>query len=172
MTSEPDKHNDDPHGDYRALAMAVGHTIVQWALIESQLDNWAILIFHDCGGKALAEKGALPREYKRKATFLRQCFRDLAPLEPFKLEGLSLLDKTPGLARIRHNLVHGTLEDMNLIDGVFRFRITETKLDHRKVGRFDFDPFTFPALEKEYSDVVGRAGVLAHQLIDHFRRER
>lgn len=78
----------------------------------------------------------------------------------------------PRLARIRNSLVHGTLEDMNLVGGVFRFRIAETKPEHREVARFDLDPLTFPALEREYSNVLGRAGALSLQLLDHFRPNR
>lgn len=39
-----------PADEMKGLCMAVGFVVLNWAMIERQLDNWVMVVFHDCDG--------------------------------------------------------------------------------------------------------------------------
>ena len=112
---------------YRQLIEAVGHLVVYWSLIERQIDNWIMVAFHECGGDQLAERRVLPRQFKRKARFLRKCFRTLPPLQPYKDAALAILKEAALIADIRNPVVHGNIRGLKSDRGVYRFDVLDAK---------------------------------------------
>jgi hypothetical protein len=84
--------------DFRALCMAIGFVVVNWSVIEQQVDNWVNVTFINCGGNALRKNGDIPRSFKMKADYLKKCFKNLDVLKPFAIEGLNLLGRVSNIS--------------------------------------------------------------------------
>src|SRR5712692_9751290 len=124
---------------YLAMCQAVGHIVVEWALIERQIDNWTSVAFKQCGGSALRKNGDIPGQFKQKRAFLTECFKTIPVLADFKDEGLDLLHRASNVVERRHDLIHGTIVDMVPTNGIFKFHILKTSKDHHVLREFDFD---------------------------------
>ena len=133
--------------DFRALCMAIGFVVVNWAIIEQQIDNVVNVAFKNCGGKTLRKNGDIPRSMSQKLDFLKDCFHKIAALKPFEGEAVSLIGRTSTLSEQRHDLVHGAVTSLTPINGGFKFRkIGYEKEDHVLHPEFTFDPSEFDKL--------------------------
>jgi hypothetical protein len=92
---------------YEPLCSAVGHLMVNWTFLDSELTFWCAVIYHAAGGKA--KEPELPGNYRRKAQFLCRCFRQIGSLAPFKDEALPILNTASRLSRTRNFIAHGTI---------------------------------------------------------------
>ena len=160
---------DDPRMvDYLALCQAVGHIIIEWSLIEQQLDHWASIAFKQCNGKKLRKDQDIPRMFDRKKEFLKECFKTIPMLSPFKDEGLGLLKKIGDIAQKRHDVVHGALVDLAPNNRIFQFRLLIAKKDYQQERIVDFNPEKFPKLETKLADLVTKSIALTGKLADAF----
>ena len=90
-----------------SLYPAIGALILNWALLESVIEKWVAVIYHEANGIVIRRK--LPRMWGQKVKFIRQCFDELPVLSPWKDWGLSYLDRAEALVTVRHTVTHGAL---------------------------------------------------------------
>ena len=159
-----------PENDqFRSLCMAVGFVVLNWALIEQQVDNWVRLAFLTCGGKELRKRNDVPRSFNAKADFLRECFRKLPSLKPFAREGLPLIDRIHRVAKRRHELVHGGIVSLEAPEGRYQFRRIEYVRGDQVVSTFRFDPSAFHTLEISLGEALTDQLAFSQRLADAFR---
>lgn len=134
--------------------MAIGFIVVNWALIEQQLDFLVNIAYRRCNGKPLEKSGVVPKMLKRKLQFLHKAFTGLPLLAPFSAEGLKFIPRARALSPHRDNLVHGSLETMKHTRGVYKFAIVKHEKDGHSVKRFTFGPADFLKIEKPTGDLA------------------
>jgi hypothetical protein len=93
MNSRPDVFDN-----FSRLCQAVGFLVIDWALIEQQIDNWVNVSFNNCGGNSIHGHETIPHALKRKIDFLKKSFKTLPLLAPFASEGLNLLTRISTLS--------------------------------------------------------------------------
>ena len=133
-----------PSDEIKGLCMGIGFVVINWALIERQLDNWVVLIFHDCGGDTIRKD--IPRMTKAKIAFLRRAFRKLEPLQPFKPEALEILRKASEISQKRNDFVHGVVEKVT--PKMVEFSRLKHGDRHHQVTRGRFNAKHYPALSE------------------------
>jgi hypothetical protein len=108
-----------PDSAVEPLCAAVGHVVVNWALVEIGIDQWIAAIYRAGGDKRPDWRA--PATLDRKIKFLRRCFSRFAGRSPLADEALALLDRAESLRITRHILVHGVLADYTPASGAFSF---------------------------------------------------
>lgn len=109
----------------------VGMIVLNWSFVENSLDAWTSISFHDHNGESVERQ--IPRQFGRKVSFLRKCFRRLPSLAVHADEVSAYLDRAVALANVRNYVVHGTLSDFDPADESFLFvkiDISEDKRQH------------------------------------------
>lgn len=89
------------------LYTAVGHLVVNWALIEQAIDMWCTLAYQSPGGGQVAKD--LPRELSRKIRFLKDCLRQMPVLAPIAAEARQYLAGVKRISSARHFVIHGAI---------------------------------------------------------------
>ena len=148
--------------------MAIGFVVVNWAVIEQQIDNLVNVTFKDCGGRDLRKKADIPRSFSQKAKFLKECFKKLGPLKPFAGEGLSLVGRACNLSVERHNLVHGAVTSLVPVNGTFEFRKVGYEREDHTIEPFTWHPDDFSKLAKSLGDLTTDLIALSQKLADKF----
>ncbi len=87
------------------LQTALGRLVMCWAPLEAMLDGVCATIFHGFQGDTVQPE--LPRSFKRKIIFVRQCSSKLPRLRPLAASIGPVLDAASLLAEDRHWLIHG-----------------------------------------------------------------
>lgn len=108
-----------PGSDLETLFKAVGFVVVQWASAEQSLDMLVATIFDFCKNDSLLKRR--PRNLEPKVELLQKCFSQLPELSQFKAEAGSLLPRFLAAGKIRNDLVHGAIADLESMDGTFTF---------------------------------------------------
>lgn len=167
MSEGPGLSDDD---QFRALCMAVGFVVLNWAVIEQQIDNIVSVAFKNCGGKALRKNGDIPRSLSQKLDFLRTCFVKLGRLKDFRGEGLALVGRTGTLGDQRNSLVHAAITSLKpSATGGFSFRkLGYEKEDHVLHPEFTFDPSGFDKLSESLGDHLTALIRFAEKLAGRF----
>lgn len=150
-----------PADEMRGLCTAVGFVVLIWGMIERQLDNWVMVIFHDCNGDTIRKD--IPRSLKPKIAFLRKAFRTLQVLEPFKDDALDMLQQVSQLSEKRHDFVHGSIEKVT--PKTFEFSRIEYSERHHHVKYKKFSAKNYPALSRSLLDLVSNTGRLSQRLL-------
>jgi hypothetical protein len=101
------------------LCCAIGHVIVQWGFVEHNLNICVSTIWHNFGGNKIAKTIEIDKFQRRQIVFLRDCFKMLDSLSPFKDEGIPLLNRTATLLNERDDIIHSTYA--GLWDDSFKF---------------------------------------------------
>lgn len=144
---------DDQNDDFRSLCTAVGFVVLNWGMIDQQLDILVNIVFRHCGGNRLRKDGDIPHSMKQKTTFLKQGFRSLPTLRPFAVEGRALMKRIEKRSRDRHDLAHGSLKQMAHVDGTYEFHIVEYHRDGHSIRSFKFGPDDFSTYLKVHGDL-------------------
>ena len=163
--------NDLPKSEadeFRALCMAIGFVVVNWAVIEQQIDNLVNVAFINCGGKALRKSGDIPRSLKQKTDFLQDCFKKLLPLQPFADEGRDLLGRVNSLSTKRHDLVHGAVMSLTPVNGSFQFRVVGYERENHTATEFTFHPDEFDTLGGLLGDLLTELIAFSQKLAKKF----
>jgi hypothetical protein len=150
------------------LCQAVGYIILNWALIERQIDNWVSVVFKQCHGNTLRKNKDIPRSFIQKKKFLTECLNKLPILVALRENGLELLGKAFMISEQRNDLVHGTIESIYPKNGVFHFHIVKAEETYHTVREFDFDLNSFPKIEQSLADVVKDMLLMSHHLSNTF----
>lgn len=141
----------DEDKDVQSLCASIGFVVVNWALAEQSLDMFISVIYNKCGGNTVVRQ--MPHSFQRKVEFLRKAFRKLIVLQEYAGEGNQLLDRMQALSQKRHDLVHGVVVSIDLVNGVFPI----DKLDYTAQGhifrQIAFDPKAFPQLAQDLLDL-------------------
>jgi hypothetical protein len=95
-----------PDDVYQALCKSVGDLVLNWGLAESALDIGVAIVFHR-GGNAV--ENTIPKAMDKKTEFLKQCFKTLLQLSPWREEATALAIEANNLANVRHTVVHGSI---------------------------------------------------------------
>ena len=149
--------------------MAIGFVVINWALVERQIDYAVSIAFKNCGGKKLRKKGDIPRSLSQKLDFLKLSFNRFEVLKAFKSDGEKLICRTNELSDRRHDLVHGTITSMEPVDGAFTFQMVKyAKEDHLYPPEFKFDPSEFDMLAKSLGDHLTELIAFVGKLADTF----
>jgi hypothetical protein len=155
--------NDQPSSDddLPGLFMALGYVAQNWALVEQNLDMWIAQIYHRLAGRTVIDK-RIPRNFTRKADFLRLAFTRIGHLQPFAAEALALVDEASALACTRNDLMHGVQSGARKADGSWHMVIFDYEQDadrtHWHHARdFYFGPAEFTAYEERLVK-TGHAG--------------
>jgi len=114
-----------PGSDLETLFKAVGFVVVQWASAEQSLDTLVAAIFHCCKNDSLLKQR--PRNLKPKVALLEKCFSQLPELSQFKTEASRLLPRFLAAGKIRNDLVHGAIADLESTGGTFTFAKLDTE---------------------------------------------
>jgi hypothetical protein len=162
------KEDEQGHDDFRALCVAVGFVVLNWAIIEQQIDNWVNIAFINCGGRSLRGVDGIPRSFRRKAKFLKDSFRKLPSLSPFAAEGLALLARASVWADERNNLVHGGITSLEPQNGAFQFRKIGYLKGNHTVSTFMFTPSDFSTLETALEELLTEQLAFSQKLADTF----
>lgn len=144
----------DQGDDFRSLCMAVGFVVLNWGMIDQQIDILVNIVFRHCGGNRLRKDGDVPRAMKQKLTFLKQVFRSLPTLRPFAIEGRTLIKRIEERSRDRNDLVHGSIKQMEPVDGIYEFHIVEYHRDGHSVRSFKFGPNHFSTYGEVHGDLL------------------
>jgi len=142
-----------PH-DFIGLCQAVGFVVINWGLIENQIDNWVSVTFNQGGGKSLRKNQDIPVSLKQKNIYLRQCLRKLSALASFKDEGLQLIQRVSDISPHRDRLVHGTITSIHPENGSFRYRIIGYEKERHTIRKFEFTLDEFAKLENSLSHLL------------------
>ena len=103
------KHPSNPEIEgVNELCCAIGHVVVQWGFVEHNLNICLSIIWHTFGGNKIAKKRKIDKFQRRQIDFLRDCFKTLYSLAPFKDEGIPLLDRIATLLNERDDIFHST----------------------------------------------------------------
>ena len=102
------------------LSLALGLVVVQWGLIEKQVDFWVERLFQDFDGKKLRKKGDRPRTLKPKNSFLSECFETMPELAELRPAANNIMSRVVIVSERRHDLIHGAISSWPK-DGVFNF---------------------------------------------------
>lgn len=156
------------HDEFRSLCMAIGFVVLNWAIVEQQIDIWVNVAFKNCGGRALRKKDDIPRSFSLKVKFLKECFKKLTPLKPFATEGLELIKRASILACDRNKLVHAGLVSLKTENGAFQFRRIEYMKDEHAVSPSVFGPDDWTTLETALGDLIPEQLALSQKLADRF----
>jgi len=168
-----DEENDDAaYQEFPQLTSIVGFVVINWSQIERQIDNWVMVAFNSCGGKALSKKGEMPKMFTGKKEFLGRCFQRLPLLAPFRDEGLHLVAEAYKISLLRNNFIHGTLNDLTATNGVFNFqRLVHGAKSHQVVS-FSYALADWPTLEHSVSALLHDCGVLSEKLAATFLKKK
>ncbi len=164
MAADLDPKNDE----FRSLCTAIGFVVLNWAVIEQQVDNWVNVAFINCGGKSLRKKSDIPRSLSQKLDFLNECFGKLAPLKPFAGEGRSLVGRVSNLSDQRNDLIHGGIVSLEPENGAYRFRKIKYMKENHAVTTFMFDPAAFDKLGKDLGNLLTEQIAFSQKLADKF----
>jgi hypothetical protein len=145
-----DDAQDDP--DFRGLCTAIGFVVLNWSIIEQQIDIWVNVALIDYAIEI--PRNGVPRAFRSKVKFLRACFEKSPELRPFASDGLALIQRASALSEDRHKLVHGVLSAPEPEDGVYHFSKVTYERDGHSVRSFTFDPPAFSKLETDLGDLV------------------
>ena len=153
------------------LCQCIGYVVVNWSLVENQLDNCVNVAFNNCGGSVFQKGSGVPRSLKPKIAFLRRCFRRLTELAEFRDDGLALLTRVSGASKRRHELMRGSLVELRPepITGAFKFRQIGYDGDIHTLREFTLTPSDFRELGSIPPDLVGDATAFAQRLGDKWR---
>lgn len=152
------------------LAKEVGRLVIAYAFLEHWLDGMVKIAFdHVEGGKALAKKH--PVQARNEADFLRKCLTDLALLEAFRDEGISILDRAKDLAEFRADIVHGHLRKINDDDSMEFSRVTQD--DQKAIVRKTLTVYIgqIASQTAKIHTLCGIAEKFTHRLIERFGTE-
>ncbi len=166
--AEESPEEESRYQEFLQLLQVIGFVVINWSQIERQLDNWVMVAFNYCGGKALAKKKKIPKMFTAKHEFLGRCFEKLPRLAPFKDEGLRLLAETLELSLLRNNFIHGTLNDVIATEEVFHFQRLVHGDEAHHVESFSYALADWPALEKTVQALLHDSGVLSEKLTEVF----
>ena len=96
--------------EFRALCEAMGFMIINWALLEQQLDIWTSIIFKNFeGNKIMAE---ITKGLVRRSDFLKKAFRTNPKLSSLTDEAIAIVIGANDLATSRDELIHGVIDNM------------------------------------------------------------
>jgi hypothetical protein len=167
---DPPLESDDPR--FRSLCCAIGFIVLNWALLEQEIDYLVNVAFIDCGGDVLLKdkdgknKGP-PIAIGAKVKFLKNCFRNLTSIRPsptatvlgqYAAEALPLLSAATKLSDERHKLVHGAPATPDADhDGAYSFARMKYFHEGHQVELFTFDPPAFAKLHSELGDLITKA---------------
>lgn len=159
---------DAENEDFRALCMAVGFIVLNWALAEQQIDILVNIAFRHAGGRTIRKDGDIPRSLNQKIRFLDKCFTDLELFKPFAKDGCALLRRVSDLSYKRHDLVHGALENLEHVNGAFQFKKIKYEKDGHSVASFTFSPDDFSKFETSLGDLLTELITFSLRLGDKF----
>jgi hypothetical protein len=158
--------------NFTQLCQAVGFLVIEWALIEQQIDNWVNVSFNNCGGNLVHGHQSVPHSLKRKTDFLKRSFKTLPLLAPFASEGLNLLTRISALSPKRHELVHGAITSLDSSGGSFAYRLVGYRLQRHTLKEFKFNIREFPTLEKSLSALLTEGISFSQKLASAFLVEK
>jgi hypothetical protein len=152
------------------FCQCVGFVVLNWSLIEQQLDNWVNVCFHNCGGKPFAKGRGVPVLLKAKSRFLRTCFRSLPLLEEFGDAAIALVERIGTASKRRHDLIHGAITELrpDSVTGAFRFRRIGYDGDIHTLTEYVVAPDDFQSFAPILTDLVTDAITLSQRLGDRF----
>jgi hypothetical protein len=163
---------DKDENEFRSLCMAIGFIVLNWSIVEQQIDIWVNVAFIDGGGDIFRKNKDIPRSLRQKLVFLRDCFKRLPAFSTFATEGLLLVRNITDLSGERHRLVHGALARPEPENGAYHFDIVEYHLDGHSTVQFKFDPPAFSRLETALGELVTAQIAFCEKLTTAFPRWR
>lgn len=114
------------------LYRSIGFFMTNWNLVDSLLDTWISVIYQSAGGKHVEKE--IPKNFKRKITFLRRCFKRIEKLEPFREEALETVETVNHIGNTtRHVLAHGSLSKWDTDNETYHFRRFQLNEDKTKL---------------------------------------
>lgn len=116
--------NEQDEREFRALCEAMGFMVINWALLEQQLDIWTSIIFKNFDGNKIQQE--IPKGLVRRSDFLKTAFRNIHKLSELTEEAINIVIGVNDIATSRDHLIHGVIENMKPKEGKW----TITKLDH------------------------------------------
>lgn len=143
----------DKSNDMERLYVVVGYISVHWAILERALETCITIIYHRCNGKKLVNP-ELPRSFSQRKEFLKDSFKKIPALAPFKKEGLSLVSKAAHMAEKRAALVHGVVTKFESVNDVFHFYRLKTYEHNHLLRKEKLDLRTVPSLKAELEGLI------------------
>lgn len=147
--------------DLESLFLTVGFIVVQWGTCEQWLDMMVSLMYHKYPG---ARPKKLPFMLEPKLNFLRERASCDLTLSALKADMLALADEFTALSKIRHDLIHGAIANIDLEDGAFRFIKFDVDNNMNDVRTVLLRAKDFPSLTKRLLVLGNKANHLAQKI--------
>jgi len=151
---------------YYALCEGIGSVLINWALLDQQLDIWADQIFKKFSWPTKSVE--LPKGLDRRTKFLKQAFREVAVLTPLGVEAREIMRRMAISTGTRDALVHGVILDMKHKKGVWIFQKLDIKASKHEVRKEKVTIQSLSGLLAECLYLGAEAMKLTKQ-IGHFR---
>jgi len=149
-----------------ALYSQVGFIVVQWGHCEQSLELLVNTLFLQYGGNKLPRRKKMPKQLSEKLAFVKECAVQILPLAPFRADLETLIDDFEAVKQKRHDLVHGALADIPVINGVFTFIRLETHREFHEAKKFLYDLKVFPDLAATLVRLGADTPKLARRIVD------
>ncbi len=153
--------------EFQSFCAAIGFIEINWALFESQLDNWVQIFYNNLGGKKIAKK--MPVSFANKIDFARKCASSEPKLIMFRARISTILDIAEVIAVTRHDVTHSVVENIEPIDGGFSM-VNRKLLSNgtHTMKSLLFEAKNFPKLSKDLLHLGREAILISGDLADAF----
>jgi len=105
----------------KKLFLPIGHIVLQWSYVDSNLELCLKIIqeYHDT--KNIISNKSKSKLTGRKIDLIEECLKKLPSLIPFKKDGLVIMEKALNISKKRNIIIHGTYAGFNTHDGTYNF---------------------------------------------------
>jgi hypothetical protein len=155
-----------PGTNAESLFKTIGFVVVQWGHSELFLELLVNTLFREYGGNKLPKVKKMPKPLAAKIDFVKKCAAHISSLAPFRTEIDALVKDFEALTQTRHDIVHGALTDVPVVDGVYSFIRLDTHPDIHEVKYFQYDLKAFPFLAEALMRLGSDAPKLARRIFD------
>ncbi len=100
---------DIPEEIVEPLCSAIGHLILSWGMIDSNVTALVSIIYKQFGGNKIEPE--IPRNWGRRIKFLKKCISRTDALHQIAPHILSKLDYAEKIEHLRTFVVHGTVKE-------------------------------------------------------------
>lgn len=150
----------------RELFLPIGHIVIQWAYVDSNLGLCLKIISDHYDTKNIINNKNISNLTKRKIDLFKECLEQLPSLAFLKKDGLILLKTALDISKIRNIIIHGTYGGLNS-DGSYNFQRLVFK-KKKKEYIIEKYPYTLSGLNhlgkmiRDLASDIGYFGIRLH----------
>lgn len=150
--------------DLDNIAKAFGLVVVQWGNCEQSLDMLIALLWQSFPTREFARR--IPLMLAPKVEFARKSFAGVATLTNLQPQAESVFAEFVRLSKVRHDLIHGAVENFAPIDGHFVLMKLDVRDDFHHVREVRFPVAAYPKLTRDLVKLSKNAHQLSHAVFE------